>query len=65
MVTRTIVEILARKQAGIDCDDDESAFVKRYFDHLRRHGDGQRDVEMIAAFPLEWAEWCEANGVED
>lgn len=57
MNTRTMEEIIERKRAGIDCTEDESAYVKRYFDHLARHGSGE-DGEAAALFPLEWDEWC-------
>jgi hypothetical protein len=50
---RDIFAIVDRKVRGIDCDQDESALVKRV---LREAADSPERAYLTSLFPLEWDE---------
>ena len=59
---RTINQIVIDKRAGIDCDADESALIKAYFDshvvdQTSRNAGDPIATELAERFPLEWSEW--------
>ena len=54
---RSLYDLACAKVRGVDCSEEDSARIKRYFD------DHDPDVSKLAAmlcvaFPIEWAEWC-------
>ena len=57
---RTLDEILGAKQHGVDCDSDESARIKGYFDkHDPLTGNDTLAKGLADQFPLECDEWQE------
>lgn len=56
---RALGEVVARKRAGIDCTEDESALVKRYFDDYAGTDAETDEDSPFGLFPLEYAEWAE------
>lgn len=57
VAVRPITEILAAKQQGTDCNDDESAAIKAYFDHHDLNEPGSTAAGLAYCFPLEADEW--------
>lgn len=55
-----IVGILRRRLEGFECDEDESAVVKRYFTEkanlLSDPEEADKDP-IVTHFPQEWSEW--------
>lgn len=61
---RRVNEICARKEHGIDCTQDESAIIKRFFDrHFVSMTTQTHTVAdyVATAFPAEYAEWCDED----
>lgn len=57
-----IAGVIIRKVDGIDCDEDESALIKRQFDRWNAKGDesAKQAFEKVSElFPLEYAEWVD------
>jgi hypothetical protein len=52
----TADELIARKQAGRDCTDEESAWIKRYFD-THHPADTAEGRALADAYLLESDEW--------
>lgn len=57
-VAATAAELIARKQAGGDCTEDESAWIKGYFDAFDPLKT-QPGADLANAYPLECDEWAE------
>jgi len=64
MENKAVIEILNRKMIGIDCIEEESAYIKGYLRERFKFNyiNGSQETDMLALTVKMWfqIEWCEA-----